>query len=111
MDPIGVSIWQMATNSLCKQGVNTKQDLAFIENGHVTDKTLGDGDLTSDSEVEADSLDLYEEPITENASIAIACDDGCVRLYNVSDLDQFNYHKTLPRVSGEIIPPVPSPLI
>ncbi|KAI3687143.1 hypothetical protein L1987_80834 [Smallanthus sonchifolius] len=33
-------------------------------------------------EVEADSREIYEEPITENASIAIACDDGCVRIYN-----------------------------
>ncbi|XP_071737627.1 WD repeat-containing protein PCN-like [Rutidosis leptorrhynchoides] len=106
VDPIGVSIWQMAANS---QRVNTKYDSALIENGHATDKNLGDGDLTSDSEVEADSLELYEEPITESVSVAVACDDGCVRLYNVSDSDQFIYYKTLPRVSGRVLSVTLSP--
>lgn len=103
VDPIGVSIWQMATSSLSKQQVNTKHALASIENGHATDS---DSDITSDSEVEGSARELYEESITDNASIAIACDDGCVRLYNISESDQFNYHKSLPRVSGEIISPV-----
>ncbi|KAI3685876.1 hypothetical protein L6452_35137 [Arctium lappa] len=103
VDSIGVSIWQMATHSWSKQQVNTKQDLAYVENGHVTDRTIGDGDVTSDSEVEVNSLELYEEPFIDNASIAIACDDGCVRIYDISDSDEFTYHKSLPRVSGRVL--------
>lgn len=105
MDPIGVSIWQMATHPMCN---NTKQDLGYLENGHAAIGD-GDGDVTSDSEVEGDSVELYEEPITGNACIAIACDDGCVRLYDISDSDEVTYHKSLPRVSGEIawLTPVP----
>ncbi|GJS98826.1 U3 small nucleolar RNA-associated protein 4 [Tanacetum coccineum] len=53
--------------------------------------------------VEADSLELYEEPITETTSIAIVCDDSCVRIYSISDPDGFTYHKTLPRVSGCVL--------
>ncbi|MFS7946771.1 hypothetical protein Hanom_Chr06g00540211 [Helianthus anomalus] len=68
VDPIGVSIWQMAAHPLSRQQFNPKPDLA-------TDKTLGDGGVTSESDVEAGSLELYEEPITESASIAIACDE------------------------------------
>ncbi|KAJ9560351.1 hypothetical protein OSB04_005511 [Centaurea solstitialis] len=96
VDPIGVSIWQMATHY-------TKRELAYAENGHATDRTIGDGDVTSDSEVEIDSLELYEEPCTDSASIAIACDDGCVRIYNISDSDEFTYHKSLPRVTGRVL--------
>nr|XP_043636160.1 WD repeat-containing protein PCN-like [Erigeron canadensis] len=100
VDPIGVSIWQMATNSLSKQQVNTKHALASIENGHATDS---DSDITSDSEIEGGAHELYEGSITDSSCIAIACDDGCVRLYNISDSDQFNYHKSLPRVSGRVL--------
>ncbi|MFS7977980.1 putative transcription factor WD40-like family [Helianthus anomalus] len=95
VDPIGVSIWQMAAHHLNRQEFNPKSDLASIENG--------DGDVTSDSEVEANSRELYEEPFTENASIAVACDDGCVRLYNISESDQLNYFKSLPRVNGRVL--------
>nr|GEY05619.1 ubiquitin carboxyl-terminal hydrolase 13-like isoform X1 [Tanacetum cinerariifolium] len=49
------------------------------------------------AEVEADSLELYEEPITETTSIVITCDDSCVRINSISDLDGFTYHKSLPR--------------
>lgn len=97
VDPIGVSIWQMATHPLS----NRKQAVAYLENGHASGD--GDGDVTSDSEVEADSLELYEEPFSGNACIAIACDDGCVRLYDISDPDQVTYHKSLPRVSGRVL--------
>ncbi|KAK9065678.1 hypothetical protein SSX86_015079 [Deinandra increscens subsp. villosa] len=103
VDPIGVSIWQMAAHHLSKQQFNRKSDLVPIENGHGAEKSIGDGDLTSDSEVEGDSLELYEEPFTENASIAVACDDGCVRIYNISESDQLNYYKSLPRVSGRVL--------
>ncbi|XP_024971935.1 WD repeat-containing protein PCN-like [Cynara cardunculus var. scolymus] len=103
LDPIGVSIWQMATHHWCKLQVNTKQDLAYVENGHVSDRTICDGDATSDSEIEVDSLELYEDPFTDNTSLAIACDDGYVRIYNISDSDEFTYHKSLPRVSGRVL--------
>ncbi|KAD6119610.1 hypothetical protein R6Q59_025594 [Mikania micrantha] len=103
VDPIGVSIWQMAAHHLIRQQFNIKADLDSLENGHAADKSIGDGDVTSDSEIEADSLDLYEEPLTEYASIAIACDDGCVRIYNISESDQLSYYKSLPRVSGRVL--------
>ncbi|KAI3806646.1 hypothetical protein L1987_22558 [Smallanthus sonchifolius] len=103
VDPIGVSIWQMAAHPSSRKQFNSKPDLASIENGHAADKTIGDGDVTSESEVEADSRELYEEPVTENASIAIACDDGCVRIYNISISDGFTYHKSLPRVGGRVL--------
>ncbi|KAI7724815.1 hypothetical protein M8C21_021013, partial [Ambrosia artemisiifolia] len=103
VDPIGVSIWQMAAHPMSWQQSNPKPDMASVGNGHDIDKTIDDGDVTSESDVEADSLELYEEPITENASMAIACDDGCVRIYNISDSDGFTYHKSLPRVGGRVL--------
>ncbi|KAM0056184.1 putative transcription factor WD40-like family [Helianthus debilis subsp. tardiflorus] len=69
----------------------------------LTDKTIANGDLTGESEIEVDSLELHEEPIIKNASIALACDDGCVRIYNTSSSDGFTYHKSLPRVGGRVL--------
>nr|GEX04050.1 U3 small nucleolar RNA-associated protein 4 homolog [Tanacetum cinerariifolium] len=57
----------------------------------------------SSAEVEANLLELYKEPITKTTSIAIACDDNCVRIYSIPDPDGFTYHKSLPRVSGCVL--------
>lgn len=32
--------------------------------------------------------------------LAVACDDGCVRLYNATELDELTYIRSFPRVSG-----------
>ncbi|KAJ0853870.1 putative transcription factor WD40-like family [Helianthus annuus] len=93
----------MAAQPSSRKQLNPKPDLASIENGHTTDKTIANGDVTSESEIEADSLELHEEPIIENASIALTCDDGCVRIYNTSSSDGFTYHKSLPRVGGRVL--------
>lgn len=108
LDSIGVSIWQMAAVPIISLLHHTKDDTLLIENGHANDK-IGDGDdddpETSDSEDDSDLVELHGQPTSENRLVALACDDGCVRIYGISDSDKLTYVKSLTRVSGEISAP------
>lgn len=85
----------------------SKQESHHAENGYLDDK-LNDLDdhETSDSEDDADSAELHELSSSKSISIALACDDGCLRIYSISDSDELAYNKSLPRVSGESSPPL-----
>uniref|UniRef100_A0A2P2LV92 Transducin-related family protein n=2 Tax=Rhizophora mucronata TaxID=61149 RepID=A0A2P2LV92_RHIMU len=107
LDSIGVSIWQMAiapSNNLLIHAEPTSQHLG---NGYLNKKVHDDDDNSSDnesSESEDDSdSDVHEQSVADNPCVAIACDDGCVRLYTVPDSDELTYFKTLPRVSGRVL--------
>lgn len=108
VDSIGVSIWQMAAgpcNAL--QSEDRKEDSEFLENGDANNRISGsssdDDEKAGSSESEDDDqVDLCEDPVIDDTSVAIACDDGCVRIYTISDSDELEYNRSLPRVSGEI---------
>ena len=87
--------------------VDAKPKPEHLVNGFLNDKGEDDDDddETSDSEDDSDSDELQERPVIELPRLAIACDDGSVRIYSISDSDELVYTKSLPRVSGEI----PSP--
>lgn len=69
----------------------------------------GSANVFSDSSSESSDSDedSYEthgrSNESENRQLAIACDDGCVRLYLSSDSDTLTYKRTFPRVSGETL--------
>ena len=74
-----------------------------IGNGFLkANSTEGDDPETSDSEDDTDSAEINEQSVVENQRVALACDDGCVRIYTITNTDEFVYTKSLPRVSGEI---------
>lgn len=89
-----------ASPSIISQ-LQKKQYSGSVENGHANPRFHGDEDETSESEDSDESIELREEPITEDSLVALACDDGCVRIYSFSDSEQLTYNKSLPRVSGE----------
>lgn len=108
LDSIGVSIWQMAAapyNDACL----TRHELQHVGNGFLNDKLndVEDEDKeTSESEDDDDSVELHEVSVVfENPRVAMGCDDGCVRVYSITNSDELTYHKSLPRVSGEISTP------
>ncbi|KAI9106526.1 hypothetical protein K1719_022054 [Acacia pycnantha] len=100
---IGVSIWQMALAPSITDLVNTEAELDHMGNGYLTyDKdTDHDEHETSDSEEESDSSNSLKT--LEYPRVAIGCDDGCVRIYAISDTDEFMCTKSLPRVSGRVL--------
>uniref|UniRef100_A0A2N9EE06 Uncharacterized protein n=1 Tax=Fagus sylvatica TaxID=28930 RepID=A0A2N9EE06_FAGSY len=98
---IGVSIWQMAVAPFNDNVVDTKPKSEHFGNGFLNDKLNKlDDDETSESEDDSDSV---EQPVIELPRLAIGCDDGCVRIYSISDSDELIYTKSLPRVSGRVL--------
>ncbi|RZC44213.1 hypothetical protein C5167_037165 [Papaver somniferum] len=102
LDNIGASIWQMAVEPLDESLLSTQNDTQRAVNGHATNavSALSDDD-TSESDDDNDDIELH--PMLEDPCLAIGCDDGCVRIYIVSDSDELTYNRTLPRVSGRVL--------
>ncbi|KAI3873622.1 hypothetical protein MKW92_037814 [Papaver armeniacum] len=102
LDNIGASIWQMAIEPLDESLLSTQNDTQRAVNGHATNavSALSDDD-TSESDDDNDDIELH--PMLEDPRLAIGCDDGCVRIYIVSDSDELTYNRTLPRVSGRVL--------
>ncbi|KAJ1396928.1 WD40/YVTN repeat-like-containing domain superfamily [Sesbania bispinosa] len=48
-------------------------------------------------------LILWRHSATEYPRVAIGFDDGCLRIYDISDADEFIYVKSLPRVKGRVL--------
>ncbi|KAJ7966511.1 U3 small nucleolar RNA-associated protein 4 [Quillaja saponaria] len=104
LDSVGVSIWQMAVAPSNSDLISTESKNKQTENGFLNDKSRdGDEDETSESEYDFDEPEVHNQYIIENPRVAIGCDDGCVRIYNVSESDEFIYTKSLPGVSGRVL--------
>lgn len=93
---IGVSIWQMAATSYKKNSYSNEKK----HSQHIKAINDSSDDDCSESENDDDSVVTTDGSVIEDANIAMACDDGCVRIYTVSD--ELIYRKSLPRVSGKI---------
>ncbi|KAL0698802.1 hypothetical protein Bca4012_054924 [Brassica carinata] len=93
LDSIGVSIWQMAVAP-----PSTSEAEMVVKNEYSSEKSDEEGE----SGVEDDS-EFDEKPEVHDRRLAVACDDGCVRIYYVSDSDKLTYYRSLPRVSGRAL--------
>ncbi|XP_054799224.1 LOW QUALITY PROTEIN: WD repeat-containing protein PCN-like [Prosopis cineraria] len=100
---IGVSIWQMAVAPSKSDINNTEAEPDHTGNGYLTysKDDLDDEHESSESEGDFDSPDSLKA--LEYPRVAIGCDDGCVRIYSISDTDEFTCTKSLPRVSGRAL--------
>lgn len=96
LDSIGVSIWQMAVAP-----PSTSEAEMMVKNGSLSEKSDEEGE--SGVEDDDSDVDEVEEKLEEvrDRCLAVACDDGCVRIYYVSESDKLTYFRSLPRVSGE----------
>ncbi|KAI3465249.1 hypothetical protein Pfo_021912 [Paulownia fortunei] len=108
LDSIGVSIWQIAAEPCSDLQLNVKQDAKFYENGYASPSISSGVDEVENSDSDGDdnnkdAVEFHEDNDTENARLAIACDDGCVRIYCISDTEKLTYKRTLPRVSGRTL--------
>lgn len=79
----------------------TELESQNIGNGFLSNNL---NDESSESEDDSDSVELHKQSEIENPRVALACDDGCVRIYSVLE-DELVYIKSMPRVSGEISTP------
>lgn len=104
LESVGVSIWQMAVEP-CKSpmgGVEHEAHCNGNGNGVVIDNNSEISESSDDDDSD-DTFELNEQSSLENRRLALACDDGCVRLYTIPDCDELTYHKAMPRVSGRAL--------
>ena len=106
LDSIGVSVWQMALAPSNNDIKSTETKPDNTGNGFFShDLNDYDEHEISESEDDSESPDAANNSINGLPRVAIGCDDGCVRIYGISDFDELIYVKSLPRVSGEISSP------
>ncbi|XP_057776544.1 WD repeat-containing protein PCN-like [Salvia miltiorrhiza] len=105
---IGVSIWQIAAEPCNDLHQNGRQETKSYQNGHTSPSITSDVDDEENSESEDENDNkhavlVHEQNDAESTRLAAACDDGCVRIYSVSDAEELIYNRTLPRVSGRTL--------
>ncbi|XP_042011235.1 WD repeat-containing protein PCN-like [Salvia splendens] len=104
LDSIGFSIWQIAAEP-CNH-LNVRREAKYYQNGQTSPSITSEVDDVETSEDEDDDKSValvHEQNDTESTRLAMACDDGCVRIYRVSDAEELVYNRTLPRVSGRTL--------
>ncbi|XP_022976976.1 U3 small nucleolar RNA-associated protein 4 homolog isoform X1 [Cucurbita maxima] len=102
LESIGLSIWQIAAAPCNSREVHREVKPKEIENAHVT-VNESDCQDCGESEDDSNSSELHVQASDEDPSLAIACDDGCVRIYNICDGEELIYKRSLPRVSGRVL--------
>ncbi|XP_047325495.1 WD repeat-containing protein PCN-like [Impatiens glandulifera] len=107
LDSLGVSIWQLAVEpNKVSLDHSVSKSLQF-ENGHASERYIdslqtSDDPETSDTE-DDDDMKEPQLPSVVSTRLALACDDGCIRLYSISDSNKLIYAKSFTRVSGRIL--------
>ncbi|CAN8291169.1 unnamed protein product [Cochlearia groenlandica] len=96
LESIGVSIWQMAMAPTFTEAKGKETEL--IENGEKSDEE-GESGIEDDSEL----VEVDVKSKVFDSHLAAACDDGCVRIYYISESDGLTYYRSLPRVSGRAL--------
>ncbi|CAD5327246.1 unnamed protein product [Arabidopsis thaliana] len=99
LESIGISIWQMALAPIS----GFSSDVEGIKNGYLSEKSNDEEEIGSEEDG-SDSDEFHEKSEEEiDRILAAACDDGCVRLYRISNLEKLTYYRSLPRVSGRAL--------
>lgn len=106
LDSVGVSIWQIAAEPCNNFQLNVNPESKSCDDCDAPSEFSEIDELEkSDSDDGGEStcaVELLEDDDTENTGLALACDDGCVRIYCISDAEKLTYRRALPRVSGEV---------
>jgi len=97
LDSIGFSIWQIALAPISIEAESKEAKL--IQNGYLSEKSDDEEESGVEDDSELDELDEKVEALDRH--LAAACDDGCVRIYYISESDKLTYYRSLPRVTGE----------
>ncbi|KAK7383236.1 hypothetical protein VNO78_28910 [Psophocarpus tetragonolobus] len=95
----GVSIWQMAVTFPKGDQIIDKRKDGRMGNGfHDFDEHE-----SSESDEDSDSPGPLDRSVSEHPRVAVALDNGCVRIYDISDTDEFIHVKSLPAVKGRVL--------
>lgn len=94
-----VPIWQMAVTLPKSDKVNGEANGHAMGNGYLRNS---DDHEISDSDEDSDEHNTVKQSVTEDPQVAIGYDDGCIKIFSISDADEFLHVKSLPRVEGGI---------
>jgi U3 small nucleolar RNA-associated protein 4 len=103
---IGVPIWQMALEPSVDPKTSEINGIRLPINGHSDQHEHSDSDTSSvddgdSSDNEAGSSKTSSSHnVNEFQQLALACDDGSVRLYHIPESGALTYYRALLRVSG-----------
>jgi hypothetical protein len=90
-------VWQLAAEHIT--------DIPRGSNRTSKSASAADDDSDEEDEGSSSDSDSDEEPEKDGQSVAFACEDGCVRIFEVGNaLEGLVYRRSLPRVKGR--PPV-----
>nr|CAB3498301.1 unnamed protein product [Digitaria exilis] len=109
LDAVGVPLWQMAMEPSDDYKNSEINGSGMAISGHANHSDSSDSDLSNvddgdNSEDEESSPDLRSSyHVNDLQRLALACDDGSVRLYNVPESGTLTYYRSLPRVSGRTL--------
>ncbi|TVU45221.1 hypothetical protein EJB05_04697 [Eragrostis curvula] len=109
LDTIGVPIWQMALEPSDDSKSSEINGPGLSVNGHSNHHEYSDSDTSnvddgdSSDDESGSSKTSSSHDVNEFQRLALACDDGSVRLYNVSESGALTYYRALPRVSGRML--------
>lgn len=98
LESSGASIWQMAV--VLPKSDHGETNGYRMGNGYLKRFHGSDEHENSDSEEDSDSPDVIKQSSLEDPRVAVGFDDGCVRVYTISDENEFIYKKSLTRVEG-----------
>lgn len=107
LDSVGVSIWQIAAEPCNNFQLNLNPESKSCDESYTPSECSEIDELVqSDSDDDGEStyaVELLEDDDTENTRLALACDDGCVRIYCILDAEKLTYRRALPRVNGRAL--------
>ncbi|BAS86253.1 WD repeat-containing protein PCN [Oryza sativa Japonica Group] len=107
LDSVGVPVWQMAIEPSVDLMDSENKGSKVTANGHANGRTDSDSSSVDDGENTDDEDDSANTSLPYRANelqrLALACDDGSVRFYNVPESGALTYYRSLPRVSGRML--------
>jgi U3 small nucleolar RNA-associated protein 4 len=99
VDSYGGPVWALAVEPAAPSTESPSQAVAHRARAERDDSESSDESDSDDEDEESGAVQASER---QRQRVAVACDDGCARLFAVDDAtNELQYAKALPRVEGE----------
>jgi U3 small nucleolar RNA-associated protein 4 len=95
---MGGAVWQLAAEHVMRSKTMMRSSGILQSRGSQEDESGSDSEDASSNGSQDE-----QDPENREQRVAVACEDGCVRIFAVSDKQLgMIYHQSFPRVKGEI---------
>jgi U3 small nucleolar RNA-associated protein 4 len=98
VESMGGAVWQLAAEHVMRSKTMMRSSGILQSRGSQEDESGSDSEDASSNGSQDE-----QDPENREQRVAVACEDGCVRIFAVSDKQLgMIYHQSFPRVKGEI---------